>query len=348
MKTDDVRKKFIEFFENKDHKVFSSDTLVPDDPTVLFTSAGMNQFKPYFLGEKKEAKRATSCQKCLRTGDLERVGKTAYHHTFFEMLGNFSFGDYFKKDAIELAWEFITKELKIDKKDLWVSVYRHDSEAFDIWKDGIGIPENKIVTLGEESNFWPANAPSLGPDGPCGPCSEIFFDRGTSVGCKRKECDPDCSCGRFVEVWNLVFTQYNRLGKDNLESLPQRNIDTGMGLERMAAVLQNKKSNFEIDILYPAVDLVKKLLGIKIKDENQKSLINAIVDHSRAATFAIADGVYPSNEERGYVIRKIIRKASWSAYLLEHKKPFIYKLTNLFAELMGKIYPEIESKKDGP
>ena len=211
MKTDDLRIKFLEFFERKRHKVFPSDTLVPDDPSLLFTSAGMNQFKPYFLGEKKDIKRAVSCQKCLRTGDLEKVGKTAYHHTFFEMLGNFSFGDYFKNEAIGLAWEFITKELYMNQKNLCVSVYKDDDEAYGIWMENIGVPKEKIVRLGEDSNFWPANAPSLGPDGPCGPCSEIFFDRGENVGCKKKSCNPDCGCGRFVEVWNLVFTPFNGL-----------------------------------------------------------------------------------------------------------------------------------------
>ena len=350
MKTSELRKRYLEFFKKKNHKVFASDTLVPDDASLLFTSAGMNQFKPYFLGEKKGIARAVSCQKCLRTGDLERVGETAYHHTFFEMLGNFSFGDYFKKEAIEFAWEFITKELSRDEKDLWVSVYKDDDEAYSIWKDKIGLPEGKIIKLGEDSNFWPANAPSHGPNGPCGPCSEIFFDKGVSVGCGKKGCNPDCSCGRFVEVWNLVFTEFNRVGVNKLEPLPQKNIDTGMGLERMAAVLQGKDSNFEIDILAPIFNLVAKIVGAKetINTPTTVNTINAIVDHARAATFAIADGVYPSNEGRGYVIRKIIRKALWSANLLlfGQKDPFLYRLVSLFSELMGDSYPEIAEKKD--
>ena len=346
MKTNEIRKKYLEFFKGKGHTLFSSDTLVPDDDSLLFTSAGMNQFKPYFLGEKKNVSRATSCQKCLRTGDLERVGKTNYHHTFFEMLGNFSFGDYFKKEAIEFAWEFITKEVNINQKDLWVSVYKDDEEAYSIWKDDIGIPEAKIVKLGEDSNFWPANAPSDGPNGPCGPCSEIFFDKGASVGCGKKECNPDCSCGRFVEVWNLVFTQFNRVGVNKLEPLPQKNIDTGMGLERMAAVLQGVESNFEIDILASVVDLVEEILKVKKATKENNALINAIVDHARAATFAIADGVYPSNEGRGYVIRKIIRKAQGAAQNLGFKEEFIYRLPNLFSDLMGEVYPGIREKKD--
>lgn len=347
MKTDELRKRYLEFFKKRNHKVFPSDTLVPDDPSLLFTSAGMNQFKPYFLGEKKGLKRAASCQKCLRTGDLEKVGKTPYHHTFFEMLGNFSFGDYFKKEAIELAWIFLTKDLNMKEKDLWVSIYKDDKEAFGIWKDYIGIPINKIIKLGEESNFWPASAPSRGPDGPCGPCSEIFFDRGKSIGCGRKTCSPACDCGRFVEVWNLVFIQFNRKGKNNLEPLPQNNIDTGMGLERMASVLQGKASNFEIDILAPIVEFVNKEI---VKNSRPKSLIkssiNAIVDHARAVTFAIADGVFPSNEERGYVIRKIIRKALLHSRALDNKKPFLYKLPELFVQFMGNFYPEIGQKKD--
>jgi len=353
LKTSELRKKYLEFFKKKNHKVLPSDTLVPDDASLLFTSAGMNQFKPYFLGEKKDITRATSCQKCLRTGDLERVGETAYHHTFFEMLGNFSFGDYFKKEAIEFAWEFLTKDLNIDKKDLWISVYEDDDEAFSVWKDNIGVPEGKIIKLGEDSNFWPANAPSAGPNGPCGPCSEIFFDRGKNVGCGKKECNPDCSCGRFVEVWNLVFTQFNRVGVNKLEPLPQKNIDTGMGLERMAAILQGKDSNFEIDILQPAVDLVKKILKVKpvgtkppSTGSGQVALINAIVDHARAAAFAIADGVYPSNEGRGYVIRKIIRRALLKTRGLGNKQSFLFKLPELFAKLMGSTYPEIKQKED--
>ena len=346
MKTSELRKKYLEFFKKRNHTLFTSDNLVPGDASLLFTSAGMNQFKPYFLGEKKDITRATSCQKCLRTGDLERVGQTAYHHTFFEMLGNFSFGDYFKKEAIEFAWEFITKELKMNQKNLWVSVYREDDEAYNIWKDDIGVSEERIVKLGEESNFWPASAPSDGPNGPCGPCSEIFFDNGAGVGCGRSECNPDCSCGRFVEVWNLVFTQFNRVGVNKLEPLPQKNIDTGMGLERMAAVLQKVESNFQIDILAPVVEEVKSTLRVKDVSKENQGWINAIVDHARAATFAIADGVYPSNEGRGYVIRKIVRRALLKARGLGNKEPFLFKLPKRFAELMGDTYPEIKQKQN--
>lgn len=346
MKTDKLREKYLDFFKKKKHKVFPSDSLVPDDPSVLFTSAGMNQFKPYFLGDKKDVSRAASCQKCLRTDDLEKVGQTPFHHTFFEMLGNFSFGDYFKKEAIEFGWEFLTKDLNMKEKDLWVSVYKDDAEAFKIWEKGIGVPAAKIIKLGEDKNFWPANAPSGGPNGLCGPCSEIFFDKGKNVGCQRSNCDPGCDCGRFVEVWNLVFTQFNRVGQNQLEPLPQKNIDTGMGLERMASVMQGKDSNFDIDILYPAVELVQDLFKIKNADAQTTSLINAIVDHSRAAVFSICDGVFPSNEERGYVVRKLIRTAAWKASFLGSKKPFLHKFSTLFAKLMQGSYPEIKAKED--
>ena len=346
MKTDILRKSYIDFFKKKKHKVFSSDSLVPDDPSVLFTSAGMNQFKSYFLGEKKDITKATSCQKCLRTDDLAKVGKTAFHHTFFEMLGNFSFGGYFKKEAIELAWEFLLKELNMKEKDLWVSVYEDDSEAFKIWQDHIGLSPEKITKLGEDANYWPANAPSRGPNGVCGPCSEIFFDNGKDVGCKGKDCDPGCDCGRFVEIWNLVFTQFNRIGKNQLEPLPQKNIDTGMGLERMASVLQGKESNFEIDILYPSVLLTRDILKIKESDASATSLVNAIVDHIRAAIFSICDGVFPSNEERGYVVRKLIRTALWKASLLGSRDPFLHRFPMLFADLMKVPYPEVKDNQD--
>lgn len=344
MKTNQLRKKYINFFKEKGHKVFSSDSLVPDDPSVLFTSAGMNQFKPYFLGQNKKVNTAVSCQRCLRTGDIERVGQTPYHHTFFEMLGNFSFGDYFKKDAISLAWEFLTQSLKIDKKNLWVSVYKKDKEAFAIWKDKVGVPAEKIIKLDQDENFWPANVIEQGPSGPCGPCSEIFFDRGSNIGCKKKSCNPACDCNRFVEIWNLVFTQFDRQADGSLKPLPQKNIDTGMGLERMASVLQNKNSNFEIDILAPAVSKVKEILKLD-KNFDKNYLINSIVDHSRAVMFSIADGVYPSNEERGYVIRKLLRKSLWAANLCGYKKSFVYKLLPVFIKMMQEPYPYLAKKE---
>jgi alanyl-tRNA synthetase len=343
MKVDELRAKYLEYFKNKGHKVFASDSLVPDDPTVLFTSAGMNQFKPYFMGEKKDVKRATSCQKCLRTGDLDNVGKTPCHHTFFEMLGNFSFGDYFKKEAIEFGWEFLTKELNIKPADLQISVYEKDEEAYGIWLDHIGIPPEKIIRFGEKDNFWPSQAPSLGPNGPCGPCSEIYFDR--KIGCGKDDCSPACDCRRFVEVWNLVFTQFNRVALNQLEPLPQKNIDTGMGLERMAAMMQGKESNFEIDNLAPIVAEVRKIAKNN-NDAGSQGMINAIVDHARAVSFCICDGVYPSNEDRGYVVRKIIRKAVFNGHLLGVKEAFLFRLPALVAQLMGKTYPELNVRLD--
>lgn len=341
MKTSKIREYFLNFFKEKDHKIFPSDSLVPQDKTSLFTSAGMQQFKPYFLGEKKGVRRAASCQKCLRTDDLEKVGKTPFHHTFFEMLGNFSFGDYFKKEAIEFAWEFLTKVLNLPKERLWISVYREDKEAFSLWKNYIGIPQERIVKLGMDKNFWPANAPLKGPEGPCGPCSEIFFDKGEDYGCKKKTCSPACSCGRFVEVWNLVFTQFNYQDK-KLLPLSQKNIDTGMGLERIASLLQNKDNNFQIDIFSPVVEFLQEILSFP----QDLSSIYAITDHVRAVTFAICDGVFPSNEERGYIIRKLIRKALYHGFTLGRKTPFLYKLVPLYADLMKDAYPELKEKQE--
>jgi alanyl-tRNA synthetase len=340
MTVNELRKKYLDYFKSKGHKVFASDSLVPDDPTVLFTSAGMNQFKPYFMGEKKDISRATSSQKCLRTGDLDNVGKTPCHHTFFEMLGNFSFGDYFKKEAIEFGWEFLTKELNIKAADLKVSVYEQDGEAYDIWLHHMGLPPEAIVRFGEKDNFWPSCAPSLGPDGPCGPCSEIYFDR--KVGCGKSDCSPACDCRRYVEVWNLVFTQFNRKGLNNLESLPQKNIDTGMGLERMSAMMQGKESNFDIDNLAPIVHEVRRICKNNNNDKKTNSMVNAIVDHVRAASFCVCDGVYPSNEDRGYVVRKIIRKAAWNGNALGIKEAFLHQLIPVVIDLMKDPYPELK------
>jgi len=344
MKTNEVRKKFLKFFESKEHTIVMSDSLVPkDDPTLLFTSAGMNQFKNQFMGRNVTYRRATTSQKCLRTGDLDRVGKTAYHHTFFEMLGNFSFGDYFKEDAISWAWEFMTKVLKIPESKIWVSVYKDDDEAYDIWKEDIEIPEKRIVRFGDNDNFWPSNAKKDGPNGPCGPCSEIFYDWGANVGCKKPTCDPSCSCGRFVEVWNLVFTQFNRVGVDKLEPLASKNIDTGMGLERLASVMQGVSINFETDLFAPIIKSIKEL--VKQYDQGPDieiiTPIYAIADHIRAISFAILDGVMPSNEGRGYVIRKLIRTAFLHGRTLGLKEPFLYKLTFSVAKSMEEPYPEL-------
>jgi alanyl-tRNA synthetase len=349
MNTDDLRKTFLDFFASKGHKIFPSDSLVPqDDPTVLFTAAGMNQFKPQFLGRISDFRRAASCQKCLRTDDLDKVGKTPGHHTFFEMLGNFSFGDYFKEEAIALAWELVTDILKIFPEKLWVSVYEDDEEAYAIWSNKIKMPKGKILRLGQKENFWPSNVVSNGPNGPCGPCSEIFFDQGRNVGCKRAECSPLCDCGRFVEVWNLVFTQFERRqdsnGKAYLQPLPQKNIDTGMGLERMAAVLQGVLTNFEIDIFKPIVEEISR----QPQTANRKPLTAtyAIADHIRAVVFAIADGVLPSNEERGYVVRKLIRKAAWHGRSGGLEDKFLYKIVPIVTKVMQVSYPELNQRRE--
>jgi alanyl-tRNA synthetase len=343
MKTDELRKRFLEFFKVKGHTVVPSDSLVPkDDPTLLFTGAGMNQFKEKFLGRNVTYKRAASCQKCLRTGDLENVGRTSGHHTFFEMLGNFSFGDYFKKDAILWAWEFFTKELKISPDRLWASVYKDDEEAYGIWKDLIRLPEEKIMKFGEKDNFWPSEAPTKGPNGPCGPCSELFYDYGKDVGCKEPGCTPACDCGRFVEVWNMVFTQYDRQPDGSLKPLPAKNIDTGMGLERLASVMQGVKTNFEIDIFTPITEIVKSKCPVPA----DKGRINAIADHIRAVTFMIADGVMPSNEERGYVARKLIRRAALYGRDLGLKEKFLYKLVPTVVDIMKLQYPELIARRD--
>jgi alanyl-tRNA synthetase len=345
MQADTLREKFLNFFKSKKHKIVESDSLVPkEDPTVLFTPAGMNQFKKEFLGFDSGFARATTAQRCLRTDDLEKVGKTTGHHTFFEMLGNFSFGDYFKKEAISWAWEFLTQELKIKKEKLWVSVYKDDDEAYRIWKDLIGLPQDRILKLGDKENFWPSEAKEKGPNGPCGPCSEIFFDQGSSIGCGNPDCDPSCDCGRFVEVWNLVFTQYNRKEAGKLEPLPKKNIDTGMGLERLAAVMQGVNSNFETDLFQP---IIKEIVsGIKNRVSNEKELIYAIADHIRAITFAIYDGVLPSNEARGYVVRKLIRKSTLQIRTLGFKQPFLYKLVPVLTEVMKKPYPELGMRRE--
>ncbi len=343
---DNLREKYLEFFRSKGHKVASSDSLAPkDDPTVLFTPAGMNQFKKQFLGLITDFTRAASSQRCLRTDDLDKVGKTDCHHTFFEMLGNFSFGDYFKDEAIFWAWEFLTQELKIPPEKLWVSVYKDDEEAYNIWKDKVKFPAEKIVKLGDHDNFWPADAKEKGPNGPCGPCSEIFFDLGGEVGCKKPGCTPACGCGRFIEIWNLVFTQFNRKEGGILEPLPQKNIDTGMGLERITAVMQGVRNNFETDLFQPLVKGIKT--HISKFDSKYTATVYAVCDHTRAVVFSIFDGILPSNEARGYVVRKLIRKSVMHLREMGINGPFLYKLVPLLAEVMKRPYPElVKSRED--
>ncbi|MBF0384677.1 MAG: alanine--tRNA ligase [Candidatus Omnitrophica bacterium] len=341
MKTNEIRSRFLKFFSAKNHKIIRSDSLVPkDDPTVLFTTAGMQQFKKQFLGQLEGFTRASTSQKCLRTDDLDEVGKTDFHHTFFEMLGNFSFGDYFKKDAISWAWEFLTVELNIPEDKLWVSVYKEDSEAENIWKNEIKIPAARIVKLGDKSNFWPSNAKENGPNGPCGPCSEIFYDYGPNPRCTKNACDPSCDCGRFSEVWNLVFTQFNRKDGGVLDPLPSKNIDTGMGLERLSAVMQGKKSNFDTDIFEPIMKAIEEA-QVKIPLDTREKRI--IADHIRAVVFGINDGVVPSNEGRGYVIKKLIINSSDILLQKGTDKPSFFKLAESVVTAMHEPYPEIKN-----
>jgi alanyl-tRNA synthetase len=347
MQADILREKFLVFFKSKGHKVVESDSLVPkDDPTVLFTPAGMNQFKKEFMGFDSGFKRAATSQRCLRTDDLDKVGKTSAHHTMFEMLGNFSFGDYFKAEAINWAWEFLTGELNIPKEKLWVSVYKDDDEAYNIWLNNIGIPAAKIFRLGDKDNFWPADAKAKGPNGPCGPCSEIFYDFGDNVGCGKSTCDLTCSCGRFVEIWNLVFTQFNRKENGSLEPLPSKNIDTGMGLERLTAVMDGKLNNFETELFQPVIKEIKINRSKQGSINQENELLYAIADHTRAAVFSIYDGIFPSNEGRGYVVRKIIRKSVLHLKVLGIEGPFINKLVPLVARIMRKPYPELTDKQE--
>lgn len=353
MKHADIRNKYLDFFKAKGHALVPSDSLVPaGDKSLLFTSAGMAQFKNEFMGHIKDFTRAVTCQKCMRTGDLENVGKTAYHHTFFEMLGNFSFGDYFKDEAIAWAWEFLKDVLKVPEKRLWASVYEEDDEAYNIWKDKIQIPQDRIVKLGQKDNFWPSEAKDKGPNGPCGPCSEIFYDYGEDAGCGKAGCSPACSCGRFVEIWNLVFTQFERRDDGTLVPLPNKNIDTGMGLERLCAVMQGVRNNFETDIFSDIIEAIIAESGIgdqsfgsgdstKPAKEYYRFDIYKIADHIRAITFAIADGVAPSNEERGYVIRSLIRRAMMCAKKIGVEKAFLYKLVYTVASSMQEPYPEL-------
>ena len=336
MKTDELREKYLDFFVSKGHKLCESDVLVPKwDKSVLFTPAGMNPFKDHFLGKVElEYTRATSCQKCLRTGDIENVGRTAYHHTFFEMLGNFSFGDYFKRDAIHWAWEFLTEKkwLGIDSEKLTVTVYLDDDEASGIWENDIGLSRERIERLDEYENFWPAGAPSDGPDGVCGPCSEIFYHP-NGIG-----------QGGDVEIWNLVFTQFNRKGDPprNLSPLPSKNIDTGMGLERIAATLQGVDTNFHIDTLRPVVEAASEITGIKYEPEsNQGRFLRRITDHVRACTFSIHENVYPGPTKAEYVVRRLLRRCTLEGKQLGLNEPFQFKLVPAVVSSMQRPYPEL-------
>ena len=338
MNTNEIREKYLAFFESKGHTRCDSDVLVPTwDPSVLFTPAGMNQFKDHFLGKVKlDFTRATTSQKCLRTGDIDNVGRTAYHHTFFEMLGNFSFGDYFKEDAIQWAWEFLTSKqwLGLDQDRLTVTVYLDDDEAAGIWENKVGLAPSKITRMGEDDNFWPAGAPSGGPDGVCGPCSEIFY------------LDPK---GEEVEIWNLVFTQFNRVGDppDNLRPLPSKNIDTGMGLERIASVMQGQDTNYHIDILRPIVEAAGEVCGVNYdpnSDEGRR--LRRIADHVRACVFAVHENVYPGPNKEKYVIRRLLRRAVLDGHQMNLRDPFLYQLVQPVVDQMQTAYAEISKSVD--
>ena len=338
MKTDEIREKYLAFFESKGHTRRPSDVLVPpEDPTVLFTPAGMNQFKNQFLGiGALDFTRATTCQMCLRTGDISNVGVTAYHHTFFEMLGNFSFGDYFKTEAIHWAWEFLTGSdwMHLDPDRLTTTVFHEDDEAFRIWTEEIGLPESRVRRDDEYENFWPAGSPSNGPDGVCGPCSEIFYDTGS---------------GEPVEIWNLVFTQFNRVGDppDNLNPLPKQNIDTGMGLERMAAVIQEVRSNFEIDTMRGLCEAAGNVVGLDYSfDDETGRPLRRIADHIRAVTFCIHEGVEPGNEKQSYVVRQLLRRALLEGYLLGRHEPFLHQLVPAVVQAMKAAYPDLATSAD--
>lgn len=347
MTSSELRTKYLKFFESKGHLLHASDSLVPDDASLLYTSAGMVQFKPYFVGERvPPAPKIVTSQKCMRTDDIDEVGD-AVHHTFFEMLGNFSFGDYFKRDAILWAWEFLTEVVEINPDLLWTSIYLDDDEAYDVWVNEVKFPPEKIVRLGEDKNYWPADAPSKGPNGPCGPCNEIFLDVAPEKG--RPE-DPAWSIAhdsnRFVEIWNLVFQQFDRQEDGTMTPLPTKNIDTGMGLERTVAVLNGTPTNYETDLFLPIIQGIESVSGVKYgaSDESDKAF-RVIADHARSAVFAIADGVMPSNVGRGYVLRRLIRNAVVKGRKLGLSKNFLTPLVPVVVEIMGEVYPEVADRQ---
>ncbi|MFT7461634.1 MAG: alanyl-tRNA synthetase, partial [Planctomycetota bacterium] len=338
MTTNELRQKFLDYFQSRDHQTVASSSLVPsNDPTLLFTNAGMVQFKELFLGlDKRSYVRAVTSQRCVRAGgkhnDLENVGYTARHHTFFEMLGNFSFGDYFKREAIQFAWDFLTNELKLPAERLWVTVFEDDDEAADIWLNEIGVSKDRFSRCGEKDNFW-----AMGDTGPCGPCSELFYDHGDDIeggppGSPEQEGD------RYVEIWNLVFMQYDRDGDGNLNPIPLPSVDTGMGLERIAAVMQGVHNNYDIDLFQSLLSAIKE-----INDGVEADLVSArvVADHIRSCAFLITDGVIPSNEGRGYVLRRIIRRAARHGNKLGFNEPFFHRLVKPLSKLMGDAFPEL-------
>ena len=347
MTSDEIRRAFLSYFEERGHKVVRSSSLVPkDDPTLLFTNAGMVQFKGVFLTEEtRDYKRAVTSQKCVRAGgkhnDLENVGKTARHHTFFEMLGNFSFGDYFKKGAIEMGWDLLIHQWGLPPERMWITIYYDDGEALELWRE-IGIPAERIVRMGEKDNFW-----AMGEIGPCGPCSEIVIDQGEGVGCGRANCAVGCDCDRFLELWNLVFMQFNRDSEGKLHPLAKPCIDTGMGLERISAILQGVRSNFETDLFQPILKEIEKISHISYGEDPRFNIsMRVIADHSRAATFLINDGALPSNEGRGYVLRRIMRRAMRHGKMLGIQSPFLHQTSSKVVDLMKDAYPELRETRE--
>ncbi len=363
MKSHEIRESFLGFFKKRDHKIYPSSSLIPkDDPTLLFANAGMNQFKDVILGKKvPEHKRAVSSQKCIRVSgkhnDLEEVGKDTYHHTFFEMLGNWSFGDYFKKEAIIWAWEFLTEVCGLPKERLWATVFRNDDESEKLWYENTDIKKGRVLRFDKKDNFW-----EMGEVGPCGPCSEVHYDKGEEYKCDRPDCGVNCPCGRFVEVWNLVFMEFNRDENGKLTDLPAKVVDTGMGLERLTAVMQNVDSNYDTDLFVPLIKKIENISGLSYgfdrfdkltasklttgKGSDHRESFRVVADHIRALSFAIADGAIPSNEGQGYVLRRILRRAARHGRLLGLHKPFIYQLSSVVVDLMGKVYPELVAKKE--
>ena len=342
MGLNEIRTKFLKFFESKDHYLKESASLVPhNDKSLLLINSGMAPLKNYFAGvEVPPSKRMTTCQKCIRTGDIENVGKTARHGTFFEMLGNFSFGDYFKEQSIAWGWEFVTEHLNIPQEKVWVTVYEEDDEAFSIWENQIKIPKERIVRLGKDDNFWEIGI------GPCGPCSELYFDRGEEYGCDNPDCKPGCDCDRYLEFWNHVFTQFDRDEEGNYGQLENKNIDTGMGLERMACIMQGVDTIFDVDTIKHILNTVEKMAGVKYGHGGKTDIsIRIITDHIRAVSFLVADGVLPSNEGRGYVLRRLLRRAARHGKLLGIKENFLYKLVDEVIRVSGEAYPELVEKE---
>lgn len=339
----DLREKYLSFFESKGHLRLPSFSLVPNnDKSLLLINSGMAPMKKYFTGEVTPPRnRVTTCQKCIRTPDIENVGKTARHGTFFEMLGNFSFGDYFKKEATAWAWEFCTEVLELPVDKLWVTIYEDDDEAYDIWTKQNGVSPDRIVRLGKEDNFWEHG------QGPCGPCSEIHFDRGEKYGCGKPDCGPGCECDRYVEFWNNVFSQFDNDGNGNYSELAQKNIDTGMGLERLACIMQNVDNIFEVDTVQNIMKKISKIAGVTYHDDEKKDVsLRVITDHIRSSTFMISDGVIPSNNGRGYVLRRLIRRACRHGRLLGVNEPFLYKVCDTVIAENERAYPELKDKAE--